>query len=185
MDLLRNGIRSALSGVGVVALLLYTNTAAVPQQSPVGSATLSMSDRAFILKAAEAGRAEVALGRLAQEKAVDAGVKDFGRRMIQDHGRATRELAALLAPKGMELADADGKPSGLPDRLSKLSGREFDRAYVRAMVKDHRHDVSQFRRMKDEADDPDLKTWVTKFLPTLEEHLRLVESLGNRVGASR
>ena len=176
--------RPFLCGLAGVALLLAAGTATA-QKPPAGSATLSMSDRSFINKVAEGGRAEVALGRLAQDKAADEAVKNFGRRMVEDHGRANRELTALLARKGMQVQGGEGAPGGLQDRLSKLSGREFDREYVREMVKDHQQDVAEFRRMSDKADDPDLKAWVAKTLPTLEEHLRMVEGLQNRVSASR
>ncbi len=61
------------------------------------------------------------------------------------------------------------KPDRLRDRLAKLQGQEFDREYVKTMVKDHKQDVAEFRRMHSGAVDPNLKAWVDKTLPTIEQ----------------
>jgi putative membrane protein len=67
--------------------------------------------------------------------------------MVTDHGKANEELKALAQQKGLTLPpDLEPKPRKLRDRLSKLSGAEFDRAYAEEMVKDHRKDAAEFRR---------------------------------------
>jgi putative membrane protein len=53
------------------------------------------------------------------------------------------------------------------------------------MVKDHRNDVAQFRKMSREAKDPELKAWVTKLLPTLEDHLKTIEGIQAQAAAAR
>ena len=196
MNVMQSVIRSVVCAAATAAAVLSTAMTALPQQpsqpgtaprpSPAArAAPITRGDKAFIDKVAEGGRAEVQLGRLAEDKAADQGVKDFGRRMVEDHGKANRELSELAARKGLEPTAEIGKQSGLYERLSKLAGREFDREYVREMVKDHRADVAEFKRMSDKAADPDLKAWVAKTLPTLEEHLRMIEGLRNRVSASK
>ncbi len=47
--------------------------------------TLSKGDRDFVQKAAQGGVSEVEMGKLAQQKAENQQVKDFGARMVQDH----------------------------------------------------------------------------------------------------
>ena len=69
----------------------------------------------------------------------------------------------------------------LQERLSKLSGAAFDRAYVEEMVKDHRKDVSEFRREAAQARDADLKAWAGKTLPTIEDHFKQVQQLQAQV----
>src|SRR5262245_51865139 len=59
------------------------------------SGTLSSKDRDFIRSAAIGGLAEVELGRMASQKAMSAAVKQFGQRMVTDHGKANDELKAL------------------------------------------------------------------------------------------
>ena len=39
------------------------------------------------------------------------------------------------------------------DRLSKLSGPEFDRQYIRTMIEDHKEDLKAFQRDADKGQD--------------------------------
>jgi putative membrane protein len=102
--------------------------------------------------------------------------------MATDHGKANDELKALAQQKGLTLpAEVDAKHRQLYDRLAKLSGAEFDRAYIEEMVKDHRKDVSDFRRQSQGAQDADVKAWAGKTLPTLEDHFKQVQQIQAQV----
>ena len=143
-----------------------------------GKGSLARADREFVLEAARGGMAEIELGRLAADRASSGAVKQFGQRMATDHQKANDELKALAQQKGLTLpADVGPKHRTLRDRLAKLSGPEFDRAYVDAMVKDHHKDVTGFRREAQRAKDPDLKAWAGKTLPTLEEHFTQIQQI--------
>jgi putative membrane protein len=145
-------------------------------------AKLASGDRKFVMEALKGGMAEVELGKLASEKASSDAVKQFGKRMVDDHGKASDELKKLAQDKGITPpAELDGKHKKLHDRLSKLSGAEFDRAYVNEMVKDHRKDVKDFQREAEKAKDADVKSFASKTLPTLQEHLKQVEDLHTQV----
>jgi putative membrane protein len=74
----------------------------------------------------------------------------------------------------------NAKDKALHDRLSKLSGNAFDKAYMRAMIEDHQEDVSEFRQESQSAKDPDVRQFAAKTLPTLEEHLRIAEDTGSQ-----
>ena len=161
----------------VAGLGLLTLASGLGAQQTPTSLKLQRTDRNFITKAAAGGRAEVDLGQLAQGKASSDAVKQFGQRMVEDHGAANQELMQLAENKGMQLDDKTPKPDRLLTRLSKLQGPEFDREYVKAMVKDHKQDVAEFRRMHSGAVDPNLKAWVDKTLPTLEDHLKTIEGI--------
>src|SRR5689334_13843978 len=133
------------------------------------SAKKSSADNTFVTKAAIGGMAEVKLGTLAKEKASNADVKAFGQQMVDDHSKANDELKQLASSKGITLpTDLDAKNQAEYDRLSKLSGAEFDRMYMQHMVSDHKEDVSEFRRESQRGSDPDVKAWAGKTLPTLE-----------------
>jgi putative membrane protein len=161
----------------VAGLGLLTLASGLGAQQTPTSLKLQRTDRNFITKAAAGGRAEVELGQLAQGKASSDAVKQFGQRMVEDHGAANHELMQLAENKGMQLDDKTPKPDRLLTRLSKLQGAEFDREYVKAMVKDHKQDVAEFQRMHSGAVDPNLKAWVDKTLPTLEDHLKTIEGI--------
>ena len=143
---------------------------------------MAMADHTFVTKAAHGGLAEVKLGTLATQKADHADVKAFGQQMVDDHSKANDELKQLASSKGITLpTDLDAKDQATYDRLSKLSGAEFDRAYMRDMVADHRTDVNEFRHESQHGADPDVKAWAAKTLPTLEHHLQMAESTDAKV----
>jgi len=136
-------------------------------------------------EAAIGGMAEVELGRLATEKASNDQVKQFGQRMVADHGKASTELKALAQQKGITLpADLDSKHKQTVDKLSKLSGAAFDQAYMEEMRKDHKKDVSEFKQQAMSGSDPDVKAWAASTLPTLQEHMQMAERTHAVVGTS-
>ena len=135
-------------------------------------------DQAFVKKAAVGGLAEVQLGKLAVDRAASPDVKQFGQRMVEDHDKANRELLAVVEPKGIAVPTApDRKHRQAADRLAKLHGTAFDRAYIQEMVKDHEEDVRLFRTEAQQGKDPELKRWAASTLPTLEEHLSMARNL--------
>jgi putative membrane protein len=132
---------------------------------------IARGDEKFMKDAAVGGMTEVKLGQLAEQKASSDSVKQFGKRMATDHGKANDELKQLASQKGVALpADLDRGHQGLYDKLAKLNGADFDRAYMKEMVKDHDKDVKAFRKQADSGKDADLKSWASKTLPTLQEH---------------
>src|SRR2546423_354224 len=134
------------------------------------------SDDNFVNEAAIGGMAEVELGNLAKEKASNSDVKTFGDRMATDHGKANDELKSWAQQKNVTLpSELDAKHKAERDRLAKLSGDAFDKAYMRLMVADHTHDVAAFKRESTGAKDPDLKAWAGETLPTLEEHMKMAK----------
>lgn len=111
------------------------------------SADRLQSDTAFVRSASQGGLAEVELGQLARTNASSERVKEFGQRMFADHSKGGEELSKIATQKGITVpATLDAKAHATKDRLSNLTGVDFDRAYVRAMVKDHRADVAEFTK---------------------------------------
>lgn len=149
----------------------------------VFAANLNSSDSMFFRKAAEGGMAEVKLGQLARDKAADQQVKDFGSRMVKDHGKANDQLKDLASKKDVTLPDSlSAKDQALYDRLSKMSGAAFDKEYMRAMIRDHEQDVAEFRKESEMAKDSDAKDFAAKTLPTLEDHLQQAKEIGSKMG---
>lgn len=133
---------------------------------------LSASDEKFVKEAAQGGMMEVALGQIAVEKATHDQVKQFGQRMVDDHGKANQELMALAKNKNVALAgDLGGRHKKTVDRLSQ--SKQFDRDYMNAMVDDHKEDIKAFERAADKAQDGEVKNFAAKTLPTLKTHLQL------------
>jgi len=152
-----------------------------------GSANrMAMGDSTFATKAAAGGMAEVKLGELAKTNASSADVKSFGERMVTDHSKANEQLKQIATTKGMTLPTSlNAKDQATYDRLSKLNGAEFDAAYMKDMVADHKTDVSEFKKEADKGTDTDLKQFASSTLPTLQEHLQMAESTASKVKGSK
>lgn len=163
----------AATAVAVVALIAAQAQAqmAVP-----------VADRGFMLEAASGGMAEVELGRLASQRAATDAVRQFGQRMVNDHGLANQELMQIAQRKGVALPQQpDAKHRAAMDRLASMSGPQFDQEYMIEMVKDHQNDAVVFERETREGRDPELRAFAAKTLPVIRDHLRLATDLHSRV----
>jgi putative membrane protein len=140
---------------------------------------LGDADRAFIKMAASSGQAEIQLGKLAAERADRAEMRDFAKRLERDHTEANLELLKLLDTQHIDVSRDMTSYQETADRLSKLSGIEFDRAFVQQMVRDHEETVAKFAAEAKEGHNPELKAYAAKLLPTLQEHLQLARDLAS------
>jgi putative membrane protein len=158
------------------ALVFAQDTAS--SRETKSSPGFSAADSTFMKKAADGGMAEVELGQLAVQKASSPDVKAFGQRMVDDHGKANEQLKQLAAEKHVDLPQEPGaKHKATKARLERLSGADFDQAYVEEMVNDHKKDVAEFQRESKTAKDDDLKNFAAQTLPTLQDHLKQIESI--------
>jgi putative membrane protein len=131
------------------------------------------SDMRFAREAAIGGMTEVELGKLAVQKGSSDRVKQFGQRIVNDHTKAGDDLKGIAAKDDFSLpSDLDADHKATVDRLSKMSGTEFDRAFINDMVKDHETDIAEFEKEVKSGTNPDLKSWASNTLPTLRDHLR-------------
>lgn len=145
---------------------------------------MARADKAFVKSAAGGGMVEVQLGELAAKNAASQEVKDFGQRMVTDHGKANDELKTLAANKNITLpTELKGKQKEKVDKMSKLTGADFDKKYMKAMVNDHVKDVKKFQKAAKEVKDPEINAFAAKTLPTLEQHLQMAKELAKKVGA--
>jgi putative membrane protein len=139
-------------------------------------------DATFVKKAAMGGMLEVELGMVAESKGSNDLVKKFGERMVKDHTQANKDLMTVAHAMNIMPADKlDAKHQKEVDKFNNLSGVEFDRKYMEAMVKDHEEDVAEFKRAEKEAKNQQLKEFATKTLPTLEEHLKHAKEVRDQI----
>ena len=150
--------------------------------SPMSSSKMSSGDSKFAKMAAMGGMDEVQLGQLAAQKASDPDVKSFGQKMVDDHSKANDQLKQIASQKGMTLpADLSTMQKHDMDKLSKLSGAAFDSAYVSMMVKDHKKDIADFQKEANSGKDSDLKGFASSTLPTLQDHLKMVQDISAKM----
>jgi putative membrane protein len=137
-----------------------------------------MSDKDFMMAAAQGGMTEVELGKVAGEKGSSDQVKEFGARMVKDHTAANDELKGIAAQKGVTLPSSlDARHQAQVDKMNKLAGPAFDTAYVNGMVRDHEKTVAMFKEEAQSGQDPDVKAFASKTLPTLEDHCSSIKSI--------
>jgi putative membrane protein len=138
------------------------------------------ADCNFIQAAAQGGMTEVKLGELAANTAKRDDVKEFGQRMVKDHTSIDGNLKALALEKGVTLPDSlDAKHQEMVDKMSALSGSDFDNAYISCMIKDHKQDAKAFKTESSATKDTDLKSFVDKTIPVVQEHLKMISAMKN------
>jgi putative membrane protein len=163
-----------------------TSPSPTSNMKPGASASVPAADKAFAEKAAVGGMAEVRMGKMAQQKGSSDQVKQFGGRMVDDHSKANDELKQIASAKGIALpTDLDAKHKAKMDKMEKLSGAQFDRAYMDDMVADHKQDVAEFKKQANSGKDSELKAFAAKTLPTLEDHLKMAQSTDAAVKGSK
>ena len=137
---------------------------------------MSQKDVNFIQKAASGGAQEVENGKMAEKQAKSADVKSVAARMVADHTRLNKELTALANRKGVTF-----NTSGV--RAQNLGSADFDRTYLKLLEEIHKGDIGEFERAAKSTDDGELKSWASKTLPTLKQHLAMVQAAEKKVGA--
>jgi putative membrane protein len=148
-----------------------------------GSDQLARKDKRFMENAAKDSAAEIEAGKLASTQASNDQVKQFGERMVQDHGKAADELKQLAQSKGLDLPDtADRKHEREMKSLGKKSGADFDKAYMSQMVKDHKKDLKEMQKAAKDARDPDVKAFAEKTAAVIKEHLDMAQQTAASVG---
>jgi putative membrane protein len=159
-----------------------TTVATNDDKSVKPSSPHRVSDNEFVEKAAQGGMTEVELGKLAQEKASSADVKQFGSHMVMDHSKANDDLKAIAAKNNITIPTTlDAKHQAEVNRLSALSGPAFDKAYVHTMVKNHETTAADFKAESTNGENADVKNFAATTLPTIESHLADVENLESKV----
>lgn len=154
--------------------------------APGRSSRAARGDSRFVRDAAAGGQAEVTLGEMASQKGASAQVKQYGERMVADHGKANQELMQIASSKGIAAtAEPTSQQRRDAEMLRRMSGEAFDRAYARQMVADHRTTVALFEREAKSGRDADLKAFAERTLPSLREHLEMARALGTESASGR
>jgi putative membrane protein len=175
---------SLINGVGSIVFLLALTFVLVAART-LSAPHLDDVDSQFANKAAAGGMSEIKLGQLAVDKGRNSAVKEFGQRMVTDHAKANEELKKIASRTNIALPDTlTASDQSLYDRLSQLSGSAFDRAYARAMVKDHEDDVAAFQRESMEGKNTAVKEFATETVPTLKSHLQQAREMQKAVTTS-
>jgi putative membrane protein len=146
-------------------------------------ADFSSKDKSFITDASEAGATEIKESELANKTSSSAAVKSLADMMIKDHREAAAKLEKIVTAKGGETSKSPGVKQDANILLLKAkSGASFDKSFAESMVSDHKEAVALFEKASTDLDDPELKAFAAKTLPTLKHHLMASEKLAEKLG---
>lgn len=153
---------------------------ATPQSQPGRAAPHepNTQDRLFIQLIAQGGAAEVEAARAAEGRAASAAVKEFARRMAQDHAKANDQLAELARAANVPLPEKrDPDSEAQRAELDKLRGKAFDLAYIRQQIVEHQKTITLLEWEIGNGQDDALQRYATQTLPVVLEHLEMAQGI--------
>jgi putative membrane protein len=151
-----------------------------PERSGVNSTLgISPSTQDFVTEAANSDMLEIESSKLAQQRADDKS-KQFAAKMIKDHTETSTELKSLVQGGKVKATLPTAMDSAHMAKLDKLKGlkdADFDKQYDDDQIAAHKDAVSLFQRYANRGEDPELKAFAAKYLPHLQDHLKMAEDL--------
>jgi putative membrane protein len=159
----------AMAGIGFYAC---------NDNSDDNNSSVSQQDRDFSRTASQGNIAEIQFGQLATQKSVSDSVTAFARKLIADHTKSQAQLDSLGRKLNITKVDSmDANHRNLMSRLSGYSQYAFDTAYINSQVKDHQATITLFENQSNKGQDSGLKSYASKNLPALRQHLQMAQSL--------
>ncbi|HEY7247738.1 MAG TPA: DUF4142 domain-containing protein [Xanthobacteraceae bacterium] len=164
-----------------VAAALGAGTAAAQAQN----SKATQAEKSFMTEAIQGDLAEVEMGKLAQQKGTSQDVKQLGSTLVTDHGANLDKAKSVAQSAGVTPPSApSAKQKAMYDRMSKLSGEQFDKQFAKEMVQDHQKDIRGFEKQS-KSSGP-VGEFAKDTLPTLRKHLEMAQSLSrSTTGSSR
>jgi putative membrane protein len=151
------------------------NPGAIPQDQQTDPYIL---DREFVKNVVESTATEAHLGKIAQDKGSSDAVKELGKRMAEANTQTSQQLKQAAAALNVPVsAEPPRKAKKAEDKLSKLSGADFDRAYAKMTADEQKQVVKQFEREAKSGKVPGVKDFASKNLSAEQERQRQAEEL--------
>ncbi len=178
--------RLSVVALAATSLSLLASAQAADETSPSpgmtssaagGKSKLSATDKRFVKKAYKGGLEEIESGKMAKEKAQNDATKDVADRMVTDHTKANEQLESIAKEENLDLSKVTAKPM-------EISGSDFDKKYLMMLKKDHEKTIAMFEKEANDTgakEDNDVIKFAKDTLPTLKEHLQMVEDALKKV----
>lgn len=139
----------------------------------------------FIAAATKINLGEIELGKLAEEKGNNQAIKDFGKRMVEDHSKLETQIQDLAKANGVTLPSQPGSAaSSLRQQLSKDSGAQFDQTYIQHMLSGHKQAIATFENEIEHGQNPAFKSYAESALPVIQGHIRIAEDVAGKMQLS-
>jgi putative membrane protein len=161
--------------IAAVVLLAVVIGARADDKKP---ANQPFNDAEFVKLAATDGMHEVALGKIAENRAKSDAVKQFGEQLVKDHMKANENLKSAAKAANIPVPDKiDAQHQKEIDFFKNYKGTNFDKDFLQHEVKDHTQAVALFTQASKEAKHKEIKDFATTTLPVLQKHLETAKKL--------
>ena len=181
-----------------IAILLSTpswaqigNPAGMDPATPEGPAGApsphyaNTQDKLFAQLLSSGGLAEVELGKLADGKAQSESVKQFARRMVQDHSKANDELAALAKQASIPLpGQLNPDDRTMKEELDRPQSSAFDLTYVSSQIVSHQKAAVLLQYEIGQGQNVELQKFAAKTLPVVLVHLEMARGILTQLRSS-
>ena len=128
-------------------------------------------DSEFAVAAASTNTLEVALAKLAQQKAILQEVKDWGKTMEQEHTAAGQQLEAIASRNSLALPSMMSEEDRrIYEDVDDRKYLGFDKKYLRDLKELHERTIKRYAEAATRLRNPDLLAYVTEMLPKLRAH---------------
>jgi len=172
--------------------MFWTSVVLVSLLSVNLGAAWAMDPSAVLSDLHMANQHEIDMGKMAQEKSQSEDVKAYGAQLVLDHQAADDKVLSLAKKDSIALLSAEARgllakhekaqAHQMMAELSGKSGAEFDKAFTKAMIKDHKKDIAKLERAEKSLTHAETKELVSKVLPTLRQHLATAQKLVDKNG---
>ncbi len=147
----------------------------------IGSAN-AFNDKDFFQKATTGNMMEIQLAKMALNQSQNNEVKQFAQRILDDHNKVKQQLQTIASKDNLaEPRDMDRSQHRAVKSLSGKKGHDFDKAFTKHMVNDHKDDIKLFDKASKDAKNADLKHFAAQQLPVLNDHLKMAKDLETKV----
>ncbi|HEX3809336.1 MAG TPA: DUF4142 domain-containing protein [Rhizomicrobium sp.] len=182
---MRRTILMAAASAASLAFIAMTAIGYAPTAEAQTGATSTMGQSQavvttgdFVKKAAISDMFEIQAAQLAQSQSKSAEIKAFAARMVRDHTKSTAALKAILSTTNQTGLAPSAIDSEHMTMLSELkTGRDFDETYVHQQVMAHEDAVALFKSYSASGEDPQIKKFAAQTLPTIEDHLSMIQKI--------
>lgn len=132
----------------------------------------------FLMDALRASLANVRMGELATQQSSDQRVRDYGAKLKSDFASHAADIQQLLAPLDVPIpTQLSAEAISHLAALTRLSGQEFDMAFVQQMIWTHTDAIERYGAQTHANPDRSVHDFAAGSLPMLREQLAKAEAL--------
>jgi putative membrane protein len=149
---------------------------------PAKAKAATDDDKKFLAMAAQSDVNEIKLSELATDKATNPAVKAFAKKMITEHKAMTASMKPFADSWGLTPpTDVDSDHQDEWNKLNGLSGADFDKEYIDAMVSDHAKALDAFTSEAKDTKDAKFKAAVIKGKTHVAAHKNMAYDLKKKL----